>query len=276
MKRTIFKVIYLLILALFVFLTAKGVIQGKGAPEEIAEKLIEVENATILEENEGKLVLVSGKMETDMFLEFKDQGVKVNSPVLERKVDLYQYLRDEDNYDSIVRGWSNEEPEKRLKDVKTNTLYENPSKVIEDDVKYADVKVGEFTIEANLVKNIKPNEFVTDFDPIPLGYRVTDENILTNSLENQLEIGNYRMRFSYLDLDKAGEYTFIGKQKDGKIKEYKLDTGKGILQNYEGSLDKDEVIQEFSQREKRGQYVSFVLLSIVAAIGFFVFKPKKD
>ena len=92
MKRTIFKVVYLLVLALFIFLAAKGVMQNKGAPEEIAEKLVEVENAKILEENEEKLVLISGKMETDAILEFKEQGVKVNSPILERKVEMYQYL----------------------------------------------------------------------------------------------------------------------------------------------------------------------------------------
>ncbi len=275
MKRTIFKVVYLLVLALFIFLAAKGVMQNKGAPEEIAEKLVEVENAKILEENEEKLVLISGKMETDAILEFKEQGVKVNSPILERKVEMYQYLRDDDNYDSIVRGWSDEEPEKKLKDVALNIIYENPIKAIEDDIQYANVKVGEFIIEADVIKRIKTNAVFTNFELIPEGYRVTDEKVLTSSLEGQMAVGDYRMEFHYLDLEETDEYTFLGLQKDGKIQEYKLDTGKGILKEFKGNLSKDEALKEYAAQEKRGQYVSFVLLGIVMVIGFFVFKPAK-
>lgn len=278
MKRTIIKVVYLLILGLFVFLAAKGVIQGKGSPEEIAEKIVEIEDAKILEENEGKLVLISGKMKTKEILEFKEQGVKVNSPVLERNVEFYQYMRDEDNYDLIVRGWSNEEPESRLKDIKTGEIYTNPFQAIESDAKYASVTIGDFTIDAEIIKYMQPNAVVTVFDPIPHGYRVMEDTILTNTLENQVEIGNYRMEFYYLDLDldETNEYTFIGQQKDGKIEEYKLDTGRGVLQNFEGVLNKDEVVEEFRKRETRGQYVSFILLGIIAVIGFFVFKPQKE
>ena len=275
MKKPIVKVVYLIILALFIFLTVKGLIQGKGAPKEVAEKVVEVENAKLLEENEGKLVLISGKMETDSILEFKDQGVKVNSPILKREVEMYQYLRDDNNPDMIIRRWSSDIPEKLLRDVKDNMVYENPTQELESDEVYGDVKVGEFVIGSDAIKLIPVNEVVKEFDPMPAGYRVDNDTFLTNEVKDNTKVGDYRMEFKYLDLEKTDEYTFIGMQKEGKLEEYKLDTGKNILQNFKGNLNKDAVVKEITSSENTSLYTSLVLLGITLVIGIFVFKPEK-
>lgn len=275
MKKPIVKVVYLIILALFIFLTVKGLIQGKGAPKEVAEKVVEVENAKLLEENEGKLVLISGKMETDSILEFKDQGVKVNSPILKREVEMYQYLRDDNNPDMIIRRWSSDIPEKLLRDVKDNMVYENPTQELESDEVYGDVKVGEFVIGSDAIKLIPVNEVVKEFDPMPAGYRVDNDTFLTNAVKDNTKVGDYRMEFKYLDLEKTDEYTFIGMQKEGKLEEYKLDTGKNILQNFKGNLNKDAVVKEITSSENTSLYTSLVLLGITLVIGIFVFKPEK-
>ncbi len=83
------------------------------------------------------------------------------------------------------------------------------------------------------------------------------------------------MEFKYLDLETTDEYTFLGMQKDGKLEEYKLETGKVILQNFKGNLKKDDVIKEITDLENAGKYTSLVLLGIVLVIGIFVFKPEK-
>ena len=275
MRSKAFKIVYLIMFAFLLFLAVKGAMQGKGAPEELVEKIVEVKDSKVLEENEGKLVLISGKMETNDFLEFKDQGVKVKTPILERKVEMYQYMKDNQDDTRIVSMWSYEKPERILHDEKINKYYKNPDMEIESEKRYADVKLGEFTIEEDLLIKIQPDTVFKDFE-ISEGYRVQDETILLTAHDkNTKQIGDYRMQFSYLDLDKE-EYTFLGKQENGKIKEFTLETGKKILENYKGSLNKDEVVQAFSKGEKMVKYTSFVLLGIMLIFGVFIFKPKKE
>lgn len=275
MKRNVFKILYVVLLLAMIFLAVKGFTQGKGTPEEIAEKLVIVEDAKILEENEGKLVLISGKMETDTVLEFEDEGVKVNTPILKREVEMYIYERDEDDYDRVVRIWSKESPENGVLDKKLNKNFYNPTKDIDHEEKYSDVQVGDFTIASKVIKNLKLNAVVSDFSEIS-GLRVENETILTTAEEGNFEIGDYRMQYFYLDLSNTPEYTFIGKQKDGNLEEYKLDTGKGILQKFEGNLTKEEALEELTAMGKRGNIAAVIIVVVLLVFGVFIFKPKKE
>lgn len=276
MGGKVFKGVYVLVLVFLIFLAIKGAVQSKGAPEEFAEKIIEVEDAKVLEENEGKLVLISGKMEASEYLEFKDQGVKVKSPILERKVEMYQYIVDDNDHTRIERRWSKLEPEKTLYDEKTNKYYKNPNMEIKDEKNYTDAKVGEFTIDADTLVRIQPDKAFKDFE-IPEGYRVEDETVLLTAHDkNTVQVGDYRMQFSYLDVENDKEFTFIGKQENGKINEYTLDTGKKVLEAHKGTLNKDEAIKTFAKGETAAKYVSLVLIAIMLVFGFFIFKPKKD
>ena len=275
MKRNVFKILYVVLLLAMIFLAVKGFTQGKGAPEEIAEKIVIVEDAKILEENEGKLVLISGKMETDTVLEFEDEGVKVNTPILKREVEMYIYEKDEDDYDRVVRIWSKESPENGVFDKKLNKNFYNPTKDIDHEEKYSDVQVGDFTIASKVIKNLKLNAVVSDFSEIS-GLRVENETILTTAEEGSFEIGDYRMQYSYLDLSNTPEYTFIGKQKDGNLEEYKLDTGKGILQKFEGNLTKEEALEELTAMGKRGNVAAVIIVVVLLVFGVFIFKPKKE
>lgn len=275
MKGKILKIIYVVLLILMVFLTIKGFIQGGGASEEIAGKIIEVEDAKVIKENEGKLVLISGKMETDEELEFTDEGVKVKTPILKRKVEMYMYDNDKEKAGKVTKIWSNKVPLPTLIDEDYNKKYYNPTKEILDKEIYSEVLVGDFKVNSEAIKAIQTNAVLSDFIEVP-GFRVEDETTLTTAKEGSFQVGDYKMQYHYLDLSQTPEYTFVGKQKDGNLEKYKLETGKNILQHFEGKLTKEEVIEELGSMSKMGNIASITITLLMLVGAVFIFKPKKQ
>lgn len=226
MKISAGKIISFALLMFMIFLTVRFFNQSSGAREEVAEKIVILEDTEILEENEGKLVLLTGKMTSKDILKFEEYGVEVNSPILERKVEMYQYVSDTDEQDReiVKRKWSDDTPEEEIYDEVEKETYYNPDMKVESDTLYGEVYIGNFLIDKDIIKKLKTNTIYTDLKEV-LDFKIKDENILTNVQEDKTRIGNLRIQFKYLDLEKAGEYTIVGKQSGDKIVEYKLDTG---------------------------------------------------
>ena len=67
---------------------AVGIQTFVSAPERTGqiESAVYIENGQVLPENDGKLVIVSGKLEAELPLEDSVTGVKLPSPVASRNV----------------------------------------------------------------------------------------------------------------------------------------------------------------------------------------------
>lgn len=272
MKRPILKIIYLLILGLMIYLTIKTLVHSKGAPEELKSKVTVLEEAKILPENEGKLVQISGKLASESELKFENLGVNVKTPILKRTVEMYQYTQDNPG-EIVKKEWSDDEPISELTNEKINKTYYNPNKKMDDETIYGEANIGEFIINKDLLKKLKPNSDYTDLKALS-GYYVEDGRLTTYEPGN-LKLGDLRISFKYLNLENMGEYTFIGKQSGKNLVEYKLDTGLPLLEIHEGKLNLDQVLSKMASSQQKAKYTSFIILGLIIVIGIFVFKPAK-
>ena len=71
---------------------AVGIQTFVSAPERTGqiESAVYIENGQVLPENDGKLVIVSGKLEAELPLEDSVTGVKLMSPAATRNVQIYE------------------------------------------------------------------------------------------------------------------------------------------------------------------------------------------
>ena len=77
MTKKIKIVIYIIVVIFSVFLIAKAIKQESGANPEILDKVVILDEAKVLPENEGKLVLVSGKLKASERIYFKQYVPKI-------------------------------------------------------------------------------------------------------------------------------------------------------------------------------------------------------
>lgn len=268
MKISAGKIIYFALVVLLIFLTVKGFNQSNGA-SEVAEKMVVLENSEVVEENEGKLVLVTGKITPKDTLKFEEYQIEVQSPVLERKVEMYQYVQDvdEDDRDIVKKMWSDDFPEEEVYDDVKKENYNNPNMRVESETLYGEAYLGKFLLDKEVTKKLRTNETYTNLKDVS-DFKVVDGNTLTNVQEDTTKIGDLKLQFTYLDLEKAGDYTILGKQSGDKIVEYKLDKGLSLLKVLEGIKTKEDVLEQISKERKMGAYGPLVALVVLLLLGF--------
>lgn len=273
MKMSFGKIIYFTLLILMIFLTARSFIYSNGAREEVENKIVILEEKEVLEENENKLVLLTGKIIPKDTLKFEEYQVEVQSPILERKVEMFQYVEEIDEQDRkiVKRIWSDDIPEDEVYDEIYKEKYYNPDMKIEGETIYGEANLGKFLLDKEITKKLKTNANFNNLKETE-DFKKLDEITLTNTKEERTKIGDLRLQFKYLDLEKAGEYTILGKQSGNKIVEYKLDTGLPLLKVFEGIKSKDEILETISKDRKMSIYGSLGVLTLLILIGLFKLK----
>ena len=91
MARKIKIVIYIIVVIFSVFLIAKAIKQESGANPEILDKVVILDEAKVLPENEGKLVLVSGKLKASEVFKDNTFGIELDTFRVNKIVEMYQY-----------------------------------------------------------------------------------------------------------------------------------------------------------------------------------------
>ncbi|MFR5765289.1 MAG: hypothetical protein ACLUF5_01650 [Clostridia bacterium] len=84
-------VIYIIVVIFSVFLIAKAIKQESGANPEILDKVVILDEAKVLPENEGKLVLVSGKLKASEVFKDNTFGIELDTFKVNKIVEMYQY-----------------------------------------------------------------------------------------------------------------------------------------------------------------------------------------
>ncbi len=239
--------------------------------------------------NDGKLVYISGAMETTespLDSEFNitnDKAVKIL-----RRVEMYQWKESEStrteknpggsktkkttySYDKV---WSDNHISSDSFNAKYRDQYKNPSSkepsrnYFAKNVKVKGYKLNESQI--NMLENLKELPVPNDVKfPAKMASKAKNNSSFIyvsrsgNTSISNPEIGDYKITFKYLP---AGTVSVIGEQRDGGFTEYKTKTGE-LLEVREGNLKSDEIFQKATSENETFTWILRGVGLLVMTIG---------
>lgn len=245
----------IIMIAAGVIVLAAGVKTFVSAPEraEQIESAVYLESGEVLPENDGKLVVVSGKLEAELPLEDSVTGITLMSPSATRNVQEYNRTESdgESTWDWEPIGYDYSE--------EGNGGINTPSLVSSTLV--APTKIGEFNISNDFLvslprpKNFKDYDYdeltengwnlfemqdgkfyLSESEELPL--EVTKSNTIANKYRYGANEGNIRISYQIMADDDPMVYTFIGTQQGNDLVKAK---GLEITSVYQGIKTADEL-----------------------------------
>ena len=252
-------------------------------------KAVYVENGKILPENEGKIVIVPGKAEATEPLVDTLTGVPIPHIKANRTVEIYDESTetDEDNntYYVFDRKPTTHSGINKFDEVHSTSLVAN-------------CKVGEFEIDGQIINGILVDRKLKDIDNQAIaakGYREHYEHKKDITYVAKLDYmplggetrgskagykqgyysdyeGAHRVSYTIPSVDSL-EYTFIGKQQNGKIM---YDKDLGMQAAFSGLQNPTELAERVESGGMIGAYVAWVLAAFFVLLAVLSMRKKKE
>jgi len=245
---------------------------------EVGKNLIETASAKANPDNEGKLVAIYGGL---TFSPVADgaYGVKANSFVLVREVEMYQWKETKkggSTDEQITYGYDKVWSKSRIPSsgFYEKSGHENPEWPAGDKYQsgavYADdAKLGDFNLTDAQLKQLSVNAVVPPPDNVPSGMNKSG-NYITN-YSGDPKVGSIRISWSASNVTKASA---LGKQTGSAITGYTTKNGTNINEFFSGELTGSEMVQVLQQANKIATWILRILFTILICAGFsMVFTP---
>ena len=259
-----------------------GIVHTLQLPHSLLKQIVVLEEPKILPENEGKLLFITGTTSWQQ-AEDKELGIKVDSPWLERKVEMLEEVKGEG--DSIYEYKWTQAP--RVRNGDSNEAYQS-------EVFKTDIYIGEFKLNPYLMNQLRSQSTTKAVDTL-------DPNI---AKENHMEVTFYdrtmcepeyfayeweywhgidlkwdyvRARYEYLDTKPFEEITVIAYQKDGTLTEEKGEKRERTQLGqyvFVGKMDLEEAINEVANQEQVGYITLYIIAMIFIFMGIWCFRKK--
>ena len=257
--------IVLIVCGLFsAFLGLKAMSQAPEAAEKL-EAAVYVADAKVYPENEGKVVIVPGKIDAEPLVD-TETGLELPTIKASKQSWYAVGVKSAD----VGYDWS------WMVDGVTQTLT-------------AECSVGEFKLYEGMLNGLPVSVDYSDFEAGDLkeaglmdyyAYVVTDGVYISDDkgghtrYKDEYE-GAVRYKYRIMPVDGELEYTFVGVQKNGAIER---DDSLGMIASTEGILSFEEVIAQYESNNKAGNIFAFVAaaLFICGGIVCIVVKKKED
>lgn len=258
--------IVLIIIGIFTaFLGVKAMNQAPEAVEKL-ESAVYVADAKVYPENEGKIVIVPGKIEAELPLVDVKTGLKL--PTIKATKQSWYAVGVKSADTGYDWSW--------VVDGATQTLT-------------ADCSVGEFKLYEGMLNGLIVSQDYDDFEKSNLkeaglmdyyAYVVTDGVYISDDkggntrYKDEYE-GAVRYKYKIMPMDGELEYTFVGIQKNGALVR---DDSLGLIASTEGILNHEEVLAKNESNSTAGHIFAFVTaaLFIGGGIVYIVVKKKED
>lgn len=255
--------------------TAKGLEQGQ-------EEVIQSEGTIVHPENEGKLIYVSGIVETNDTLSDAAFNVKENVLRLKRSVEMYQWSEySESKKKKKIGGGEETTVQYKYKQIWSSSVinssqfknpegHSNPQSIpFAEYDRFADkIQMGSFTIPNNLKNGL--SSFVPakissiDTSQIKNGTIINDgvnsHAYLGSGTINQPSIGDIKISFAAVP---NGNYSIIAKQVKNTFESFKTDTKTSINMIRPGIVSSDSMFDAAVQSNT-------VITWILRVLGFFL------
>jgi len=262
------KIIGIVLIVIGVFTAVLG-IKAMGQAPEAVEKLesaVYVADAKVYPENEGKIVIVPGKIEAELPLVDVKTGLKL--PTIKATKQSWYAVGEKSVGTGYDWSW--------VVDGATQTLT-------------ADCSVGEFKLYEGMLNGLIVSQDYDDFEKSNLkeaglmdyyAYVVTDGVYISDDkgghtrYKDEYE-GAVRYKYKIMPMDGELEYTFVGVQKNGALVR---DDSLGLITSTEGILNHEEVLAKNESNSTAGHIFAFVTaaLFIGGGIVYIVVKKKED
>jgi hypothetical protein len=249
-----------------------------------------VEDGKVLPENEGKIVIVPGKAEAIEPLVDTLTGVPIPHIKASRTVEIYEErmeTNEENNSTYYVFDWKS-----------TTHSGVNKFDEVHSTNLVANCKVGEFEIDGQIINGISVGKKLKDIDNQAIaakGYRehyehkkdityVAKLDYMPTGGERSGSKAGYKQgyysdyegahRVSYtIPSEESLEYTFIGKQQNGKIM---YDKDLGMQAAFSGLQNPTELAERVESGGKIGAYVAWGIAAFFILLAFVLGKKKKE
>ena len=257
--------IVLIIIGLFTaFLGFKAMSQAPEAVEKL-EEAVYVADAKVYPENEGKVVIVPGKLNVISNAIDKETGLEL--PTI--KATRQKWSAVSVKSDSVGYDWS------WTSDGMSQTIC-------------GEATVGEFKLYEGMLNGLPVSVEYDDFSSSQLrtaglrdyaGYIVTDGVYIDDNTggytryKDEYE-GAVRYKYKIMPMDGELEYTFVGIQKNGA---FVRDDSLGMIASTEGILDYDAVLAKNESNNNGGYIFFFVTAALFIGGGVvYIVKRKKE
>ncbi len=251
-------------------------------------KAVYVQDGKVLPENEGKIVIVPGKAEvTEPFVDTLT-GVPIPHIKANRTVEIYEErmeTNEENNSTYYVFDWKS-----------TTHSGVNKFDEVHSTNLVANCKVGEFEIDSQIINGISSGKKLNDIDHKTIaakGYREHYEHkkdITYVAKLDYMPLGGERSgskagykqgyysdyegahRVSYtIPSEESLEYTFIGKQQNGKIM---YDKDLGMQAAFSGLQNPAELAERVESGGMIGAYVAWGIAAFLVLLAVIGMKKK--
>ena len=258
--------IVLIVCGLFsAFLGFKAMSQAPEAAEKL-EAAVYVADAKVYPENEGKVVIVPGKLNVISNAVDKETGLEL--PTIKAYRQKWKAVGAK--ADGIGYDWS--------------WAIDGISQTI-----CGEVTVGEFKLYEGMLNGLPTSVDYSDFKKSDLreaglmdyyAYVVTDGVYIDDDDGGHTRYrddyeGAVRYKYSIMPMDGELEYTFVGIQKNGALVR---DNSLGMIASTEGILDHDAVLAKNESNNNGGYIFAFVTaaLFIGGGVAYMVIKKKEN
>jgi len=225
----------------------------------------------VLSANEGKVVVVSGKISHTGYSAYDETfEVGVDSPILKRNVDMYQWVEYTESYGNDIeyyyeREWSDSNPIR---------YSDNPSsKPYESRMFYSEVMLGEYRLAPELVEKMR---FMGKWaDVAGLGRGAADKYGLIlsddvlyyyqNPAGQYVDVGDARIYYEALDISGLSDITVAARQEGDMLVELRGDNNVFLVGNiYDGVMSAADV---FGAREDDFAFAGITALVLILIFG---------
>ena len=243
------------------------------------EKLYkDVKSDSIDSSNEGTLVAVSGKLFNDEELTDTDFNITIKTPIMYRKVEVYQWVEKEDTTDDVTTYSYDKEWSETLIDSSDfhKSGYDNPTTKLYESETYtsSDVKVGVFSLTSKQVSMLNTDSVYTDYDKDAMEDMKLNvlDNYITNSNDlKKPKIGDVRISIRY---NTSTEVSVLAVQTGDTFAPFTSSAGKTINRVRDGIHTGKEMIEEVKTENKIIKWVLRLFGTLFVVIGFAsILKP---
>lgn len=246
---------------------------------EASANYIEVDSSSINPENDGKLVLIKGKLTTKQTLSDTDFGIAKKAIKLERTVETYQWI--ENCESEKIENSKGEEEDGALsncsydkewrEELVDSSEYQdsrrsNPSYQAYSSKSFiaSDVELGQYKIPEALLKNLVSSRLDLAEEDLTAGSYSIYENYLTNSINPERpNISDIRVSYRIFE---PTEVTILAKQVGDTLEAFESSDVK-LFEIATGELDGNTMVKYVGSKSRTFRNVVIVLGIACAAFG---------
>lgn len=240
--------------------------------KELRDVYIDVKSDKVDKDNEGKLIATSGKLDyNDETLKDEVFNVSVSTPLLRRKVEVYQWDEEKTDSDgettySYKKVWSDELIDSS--NFNASGSHSNPTSKPYDnnDVYASELKVGDYKLSSTFTSYLDTKGSITDLSiaTIPEGYTVKNGYITNSEDLDKPNVGDVRISFEYATYS---DVSVMGKLNNETITEYTTKKGSKFSYFTEGTHDGEYMITAKEKGDKMFKWLLRGIGTIAIIIG---------